>query len=328
MFDRMNKIKLVFAAATAVILAGCSQPTGPHLNPLSEEAQALLAKKGMRQDQPIFVRVFKEESELEVWKQKDNGRYYHFKTYPVCNWSGKLGPKLKQGDKQAPEGFYKVSARQMNPASSYHLSFNMGYPNAYDRANRRTGNHLMIHGDCKSRGCYAMTDALMEEIYILARESFKGGQENFEIHAYPFRMTNANLRRHQRNKWAPFWRDLKRGYDHFQKTKQPPPVKVCEKRYLVNVAFTNGEDDVDPAGECPSYQRLPTEALPPPPMFQEAKQRKPMQQAAVSGETTGSITPVEANAGGMGFASTFRFTPRKPTVAGYAFRLNSKLGAR
>jgi len=324
----MKKVWLVFAAASAVILAGCSQPTGPHLNPLSEEAQARLAKKGMRQDQPIFVRVFKEESELEVWKQKDDGRYHHFKTYPVCNWSGKLGPKLKQGDKQAPEGFYRVSARQMNPASSYHLSFNMGYPNAYDRANQRTGRHLMIHGDCKSSGCYAMTDALMEEIYILARESFKGGQESFEVHAYPFRMTNANLRRHQRNKWSPFWNDIKRGYDHFQKTKQPPPVKVCERRYLVNVAFTDGEQGVDPAGICPTYQRLPTEALPPPRMLQEAKQKKRMQQAAASGETTGSITKAATDSATLGFGSTFRFTPRKPTVAGYAFRLNSKLGAR
>jgi len=326
--DLIKKSCVVLVAASAVVLVGCSQPAGPHLNPLSEEAQALLAKKGMRQDQPIFVRVFKEESELEVWKAKDDGKFYHFKTYPVCNWSGKLGPKLKVGDKQAPEGFYRVSARQMNPASSYHLSFNMGFPNAYDRANERTGKHLMIHGNCKSMGCYAMTDALMEEIYILARESFKGGQESFEVHAYPFRMTSKNLNRHKRNKWTPFWREIKKGYDHFQKVKQPPPVKVCERRYLVNVAFVDGEDEVDPAGSCPTYQRLPTRAIPPPPMMQEAnKKKRQMQQAAV-GSADQASAEAAAESATMGFGSTFRFTPRKPSVAGYAFRLNSTLGGR
>jgi murein L,D-transpeptidase YafK len=326
--DPMKKIWVVLIAASAVLLAGCSLPGGPHLNPLSEQAQALLAEKGMRQDKPIFVRVFKEESELEVWKAKDDGRFYHFKTYPVCNWSGKLGPKQKVGDKQAPEGFYRVSARQMNPASSYHLSFNMGYPNAYDRANERTGNHLMIHGDCKSVGCYAMTDALMEEIYILARESFKGGQESFEVHAYPFRMTNKNIKRHKRNKWTPFWREIKKGYDHFQKVKQPPPVKVCERRYLVNVAFVDGENEVDPAGICPTYQRLPTEAVPPQPMMQEANtKRRQMQQAAV-GSPAEASAETAANSASMGFGSTFRFTPRKPSVAGYAFRLNSTLSGK
>ena len=149
----------------------------------------LLGKKGMDAHAPIFIRIFKEESELEVWKQRDDGRYYHFKTYPICNWSGELGPKLKQGDRQAPEGFYTVTREQMNPDSKYHLAMNLGYPNAYDRAHRRTGDFLMIHGKCKSAGCYAMTDALIEEIYAMARESFIGGQDSFQVHAFPFRMT-------------------------------------------------------------------------------------------------------------------------------------------
>ena len=125
----------------------------------------LLGKKGMDAQAPIFIRIFKEESELEVWKQRDDGRFYHFKTYPICNWSGDLGPKVKQGDRQAPEGFYTVTREQMNPDSNYHLAMNLGYPNAYDRSQRRTGEFLMIHGKCKSAGCYAMTDALIEEIY-------------------------------------------------------------------------------------------------------------------------------------------------------------------
>ena len=126
--------------------------------------EEMLGKKGMKLETPLFVRVFKEESELEVWKQRDDGRFYHFKTYPICNWSGTLGPKIQQGDMQAPEGFYSVPQSQMNPNSQYHLAFNLGYPNSYDRANRRTGEFLMIHGKCKSAGCYAMTDALIEEI--------------------------------------------------------------------------------------------------------------------------------------------------------------------
>ena len=123
--------------------------------------EEMLGKKGMKLETPLFVRVFKEESELEVWKQRDDGRFYHFKTYPICNWSGTLGPKIQQGDMQAPEGFYSVPQSQMNPNSQYHLAFNLGYPNSYDRANRRTGEFLMIHGKCKSAGCYAMTDALI-----------------------------------------------------------------------------------------------------------------------------------------------------------------------
>jgi len=308
----------------------------------------------MRTDQPIFVRVFKEESELEVWKANDAGRYKHFKTYPICNYSGKLGPKEKQGDYQAPEGFYKVKAGQMNPSSKYHLAFNIGFPNAFDQSHGRTGQHLMIHGDCKSAGCYAMTDALIEEIYILARESFKGGQKAFDIHAYPFRMTKKNVRRHRRNKWAPFWRDLKKGYDHFETVKQPPPVQVCEKRYLVNVAFVNGETEVDPEGACPTYQKLPREAVPPPPVFREAKHEvpdnrtrtpTPAQQASLgvpnktpvtnaslrqavdpsaAGQTS-TATQTAAAQATIGGGTTFRFAPAKPSVAGYAFRLNSKL---
>ena len=155
----------------------------------------LLGKKGMDPQAPIFIRIFKEESELEIWKLKSDGRFYHFKTYPICNWSGEIGPKLKEGDRQAPEGFYSVSREQMNPNSKYHLAMNLGFPNAYDKAHGRTGEFLMIHGKCKSAGCYAMTDALMEEIYAIARNSFLGGNDTFEVHAFPFRMTEANMAR-------------------------------------------------------------------------------------------------------------------------------------
>ncbi|MEQ8824198.1 MAG: murein L,D-transpeptidase family protein [Filomicrobium sp.] len=257
---------LFFVLAASLLLAACAGgPTlTPAQQPLSKEALMLLGRKGMQVGAPMFIRVFKEESELEVWKARDDGRFYHYKTYPICNWSGGLGPKLKQGDKQAPEGFYTVAKHQMNPNSSFHVSFNLGYPNAYDKAHSRTGNYLMVHGKCRSAGCYAMTDALMEEIYALARESFRAGQPSFQVHAFPFRMTEANMQRHRKHKWYRFWRTLKTGYDHFELHRIPPNVEVCERRYMVNVAWPTSRK-LDPNGRCPSFQRPQIEPFVPRP---------------------------------------------------------------
>src|SRR5437899_11763251 len=118
----------------------------------------LLGQKSMPKEYSILVRKFKDEAELEVWKQYSSGQYALLKTYPICRWSGELGPKIKEGDRQAPEGFYNITPGQMNPNSQYYLSFDLVYPNAYDRAYGRTGSQLIVHGDCSSRGCYSMTD--------------------------------------------------------------------------------------------------------------------------------------------------------------------------
>jgi murein L,D-transpeptidase YafK len=252
------------AGIAACMLAGCAKvDLSPHLQPLSKETLMLLGKKGMDVPAPMFIRIFKEESELEVWKQRTDGRYYHLKTYPICNWSGELGPKVKQGDKQAPEGFYKVARTQMNPNSQFYLAFNLGYPNAYDKANKRTGDSLMVHGKCKSAGCYAMTDALIEEIYALARESYIGGQEHIQVHAMPFRMTDANVARHAKSPWLGFWQTLKQGYDHFEQTRLPPDVVVCQRQYVVNVKLPGvlGLGRVDPEGQCPAFERPKIEAF-------------------------------------------------------------------
>ena len=174
-----------------------------------------------------------------MWKAKDDGRFYLFKTYPICSYSGNLGPKVSQGDRQAPEGFYLVSLDQMNPSSKYHLSFNIGFPNAYDRAYGRTGQDIMVHGDCTSAGCYAMTDGVVEEIFILARQALEGGQTAFQIQAYPFRMTAANMAAHKDDQWYDFWKNLKEGYDYFEITHLPPKIEVCDKHYLINAAFVN-----------------------------------------------------------------------------------------
>ena len=242
--------------ATLAACGGGGEPMSAAMRPIPKETLDLMAKKGMSADKPIFVRIIKEESELEIWKQRDDGRFHHFKSYPVCNWSGDLGPKVKEGDKQAPEGFYTVSPTQLNPNSQFHLAFNMGFPNAYDKAHGRTGAHLMVHGDCRSAGCYAMTDALIEEIYAIARESFKGGQEKIEVHAYPFRMTPQNMTRHAKNQWMPFWKPLKEGYDHFELTRQPAAVAVCEKRYVVNAKFAGGVAPAQADAACPPYEKM------------------------------------------------------------------------
>ena len=246
----------VLAALCALLVTACGSAPQlpPSEQPLAKETMNLMSRKGMRAGAPIFVRIFKEESELEVWKGRDDGRFYHFKTYPICNWSGNLGPKLAKGDKQAPEGFYTVASHQMNPNSDFHVSFNLGYPNTYDRSRRRTGKFLMVHGKCRSAGCYAMTDALMEEIYALAREAFRGGQKRFHVHAFPFRMTHANMTRHRKHKWIKFWKVLKQGYDHFEVHRIPPDIAVCERRYVVNVSF-NPRKRIKPDGICPRFKR-------------------------------------------------------------------------
>lgn len=248
---------ILLALIATAALTGCVgvPDLTPAQRPLSKQTMMLLGRKGMDASSPIFIRIFKEESELEIWKARDDGRFYHFKTYPICNWSGGLGPKERQGDKQAPEGFYTVTHTQMNPNSKFHVAFNLGYPNAFDRANRRTGNFLMVHGGCTSSGCYAMTDALVEEIYALAREAFAAGQQQFEVHAFPFRMTDANMERFKNHRWIRFWRILKRGYDHFEIHRIPPTVAVCERRYVVNVHMPVNGRRPNPEGRCPRFER-------------------------------------------------------------------------
>jgi murein L,D-transpeptidase YafK len=184
---------------------------------------------------PVFVRIFKEESMLEVWIKPEH-EYILFKRYPICAFSGHLGPKLKEGDRQSPEGFYKVKKYLLNPKSKYHLAFNLGYPNTYDKAHKRTGSYLMVHGECVSIGCYAMTNAKIEEIYKLVSFALKKGQKHVQVHAFPFRMTEKNMARHSNNKWYDFWTELKEGYDYFEAEKLPALIKVKNRQYTIHEA--------------------------------------------------------------------------------------------
>jgi len=255
------------AVAAAIALAGCNPesitPSGRSMAPLSEKTIADIDAKNMDKESPILVRIFKEESEMELWKKNRDGEFALLKTYPICRWSGDLGPKVKEGDRQAPEGFYTITPGQMNPNSNYFLAFNTGYPNAFDRAWNRTGSELMVHGDCSSRGCYAMTDEQIQEIYALARESFFGGQKDFQLEAFPFRMSAMNMARHRNNPNFAFWKMIKEGYDNFEATHQEPKVAVCEKRYVFDAAAPPDASKplkFDARGKCPAFQLDPTVA--------------------------------------------------------------------
>ncbi|MCB1491267.1 MAG: transcriptional regulator [Rhodobiaceae bacterium] len=252
-----RRLAPVRAAALAAVIGGsltlaaCSSNLPKDMQPLSYATVSQLEKRGFSKEDPILVRIYKQESELEVWKKSSkDGKFRKFKTYDICKWSGQLGPKKQEGDRQAPEGFYTVSPAQMNPKSSYYLSFNIGYPNAYDRSLNRTGTHLMVHGACSSAGCYAMADEQIGEIYALAREAFDAGQTAFQVQAYPFRMTPENLALNADNENMSFWRMLKDGNDHFEVTGQQPRVGVCDRRYV----FDATADNLDPNGPCPAIE--------------------------------------------------------------------------
>jgi len=252
--------------AAALTLSGCFGEDGYDLpsramKELSPQMIAELQQKNMPKESPLLIRIFKEESELEVWKQDSTGRYALLKVYPICRWSGDLGPKVKEGDRQAPEGFYPITPGLMNPNSNYYLAINTGFPNVYDRANNRHGAFLMIHGDCSSRGCYAMTDEEIGEIYSLARDAFLGGQKEIQIQAYPFRMTPANMARHRNNPNLAFWQMIKQGNDDFEVSHLEPKVDVCERHYVFDaVPPANSTRPLvfSPTGRCPKFEIDPT----------------------------------------------------------------------
>lgn len=286
---------------SALVLAACNPSiefNERHLKQLSNSTKNRLETLKMKPGAPMVVRIFKEEAKLEVWKKrKVDGKYALFKKYDICAYSGKLGPKIKEGDRQAPEGFYTITPGLMNPKSNYYLAFNLGFPNAFDKAHKRTGSHLMVHGSCSSRGCYAMEDDKIEEIYQLARESFNAGAPSFQVQAFPFRMTDKNLKRHANDKHIKFWRMLKQGSDHFEALKRPPQINVCEKKYLFNVVATDGQPFIADE-ECPAY------AMP---------QSIAMAYAKHRGETYVPQTPILAKAP-LPVAMSVRTNPQPTTV--------------
>jgi murein L,D-transpeptidase YafK len=242
-------------ALSGSFLAGCedsslSPVTSRSLTPVSPKTVAEMEAVGSSRNAPILIRTYKKEAEFEIWKMKADGRYAYLKSYPMCRWSGQLGPKVREGDRQVPEGFYSITPAHMNPNSAYYLSFDVGYPNAYDRALGHTGGSIMVHGICSSAGCFSMTDAQIAEIYAIARESFAGGQRAIQMQSYPFHMTAENLAKYRLDQNIGFWKQLKEGSDNFEVTKQDVSVGVCNKHYVFNAVAADGSH-FDAAAACP-----------------------------------------------------------------------------
>jgi murein L,D-transpeptidase YafK len=196
-----------------------------------------LATAGLALGDEAHVRLFKREHLLELWlRPAGAARYALFRSYEICTYSGQLGPKLAEGDRQAPEGFYRVARAQLNPNSRHHLAFNIGFPNAFDSALGRTGSALMVHGGCSSTGCYAMTDARIDEIYAVVEAALAAGQGVVDVSIFPFRMSETALQSEAASPWSPFWRNLKEGADLFDLTGTPPRVAACAGRYVFDGA--------------------------------------------------------------------------------------------
>lgn len=240
-----SRFLLISAVLAGLALSGCNESSisdfAPNPNkPLPTALVQKIKAKGMNVGAPIMMRIIKDEHILEIWKQKTNGRYDLVTAYNICAWSGKLGQKKKQGDRQAPEGFYTIRPAQLNPKSKYFLAFDTGFPNAYDRSHGYSGSNLMVHGACSSSGCYSMTDASVQEIFAFARDALKGGQDGFVLQALPFRMTAEKMAYYAGDANYPFWKMIKEGYDQFELTRQVPKVDFCEKKYVFNRTAVNG----------------------------------------------------------------------------------------
>jgi murein L,D-transpeptidase YafK len=252
-FTRIFAFAMVVLATLA--LAGCGgiMSKSSSLRAQQSLKSATLTKlkdMGSSPGQAMMIRLFKQSNEFEVWKRTNAGTFKLFKTYDICAYSGTLGPKVKEGDRQAPEGFYNITPGLMNPNSNYYLSFNTGFPNKFDQAWGRSGSELMVHGDCSSRGCYSMTDEAIAEIYALVRESFAGGNAVVQMQIYPFRMTPQQLAVHSTNPNLDFWKNIKEGYDRFELAKVPPTWDVCEKKYVFDLKTADGTP-LDAAAACP-----------------------------------------------------------------------------
>lgn len=221
---------------TVLLMAGCSTIQLPDLpfnvGNIIGQLRGELKNKQVFIGDPVFIRIIKDENILELWMKPDDAYAYTLvKSYPICKWSGYLGPKLREGDFQSPEGFYQTNEQWLNPNSQYHVAFNIQYPNEYDRVHGRTGSFIMVHGKCVSEGCYAMTDPQIEEIYTLVERALVAGQGEVPVHIFPFRMTNERMAKEYGHPWYDFWMNLKEGYDYFEQHGVPPRYIVVDKRY-------------------------------------------------------------------------------------------------
>jgi murein L,D-transpeptidase YafK len=208
--------------------------------PDTETPLTRLAVTGVTIGARVMVRIFKAESELEVWVER-YGSYVKFASYPVCYWSGKLGPKLREGDRQTPEGFYTITTEQLHNGGRWRRALDIGFPNAFDLVHKRSGSAILIHGGCDSIGCFAMTDAVNAELYDIVSAALRT-TKHIPVHVFPFRMTDTAVAALPEGAWTEFWGDLKQGYDAFERRHLPPRISVCGSRYRVADAVRGGID--------------------------------------------------------------------------------------
>lgn len=232
----------LFIAALGLLLLAAPKPNLPDSRLAKKVRQKVwprledqLAAKGLKPGSPIYIRIFKEEDDLEIWV-KNRRQYALFKSFDICFFSGGLGTKTKEGDRKSPEGFYTIGPGQLNPASRYYLAINIGYPNRVERAKGCTGDAIMIHGHCASDGCYAMTNAGIEEIYTTVYQAFAGGQQKMRLDIYPFRMDSVHMKKYAVSSVIAFWKNLKPGYDWFERNHLPADVGLRNRAYaIVNI---------------------------------------------------------------------------------------------
>ena len=195
--------------------------------------RAELSALGLKIGDPVFLRVFKESRELELWLHPVKGdSWVFYKTYPLCAVSAEPGPKTNS-EAAGPEGFYYATSRQLR-TNGGKLAIDLGFPNTCDRQNKRTGHPARIEGGCDPKGSYAAGDPAMEEIVTLVRAALGNGQPYFRIHCFPFRMTDGRMNKElaAKAKWLDFWANLKEGYDYFEVLHRPPNTTVKNAKYL------------------------------------------------------------------------------------------------
>ena len=201
----------------------------------AEEAYAKLRAQGVDHfNCDILLRAFKFEEDLEVWaKNKEDSTYKLITTYKFCENVGQLGPKRKEGDMQIPEGFYQIS--KFNATSAYFLSLKVNYPNASDSflADRFTpGGMIFIHGGCSTVGCIPITDEWIKELYVFCLEASGHDQYDIPVHMFPARLTEENmelLAKQYDSELVSFWKQLQKGYDIFEESRELPRVVVSPK---------------------------------------------------------------------------------------------------
>jgi len=200
--------------------------------------QTKLKKDNFSTNFEVFIAAYKAEGKLEVWlRSNGQNQFFLFESYKFCEHSGKLGPKIIEGDLQTPEGFYKINV--FNPESTYHLSLGIDYPNKVDLErtgkDQKPGGDIYIHGNCTTVGCIPLTDEKIKEVYLLAVEAKNAGQEEIQVYIFPFKMTDRNLRKHGKEfpQQLSFWQNLQQGYAYFAKYRTLPSVSEVKGAYLV-----------------------------------------------------------------------------------------------